>query len=116
MQERSPPYDPEGIHPVTRAIQTGVPAFSSDVSDDFIRRVTQEGEHRELAHSIGFRSYLCVPLVTGGKTLGAISFISTTPGRRYTEAEVPLAEGLGRRAALGLEDARLVRARGHIAR
>jgi serine phosphatase RsbU (regulator of sigma subunit) len=116
LQEGYPPYDPEGIHPVTRAIQTGVPAFSPEISDDFIRRVTQEGEHRDLVHSIGFRSYLCVPLVTGGKTLGAISFISTTPGRRYTQAEVPLAEDLGRRAALGLENARLFRERSHIAR
>ncbi len=44
-----------------------------------------------------------------GRTLGAISFLSAESGRMYTQAELELAEDLGRRAALAVDNARLYR-------
>ena len=50
---------------------------------------------------------MTVPLVTRGRTLGAISFISAESGRRYGEADLQLAEELARRAAYAVDNARL---------
>jgi len=59
--------------------------------------------------TLGFRSALIIPLVIGGRTLGAISFLATSP-QRYGDADQALAEELSRRAALAIENARLYRA------
>lgn len=52
-------------------------------------------------------SVLEVPLLTHGRVMGAITFVSTTPSRIYGPADVRLAEELARRAALSIENAKL---------
>jgi PAS domain S-box-containing protein len=58
---------------------------------------------------IGARSIIVVPLVTAGAKLGALTLISAASGRRYTDEELTLAQDLGRRCALAMENARLYR-------
>src|SRR6185369_14272501 len=48
-------------------------------------------------------------LVARGRTLGAITFASENPARRYSESDLNFAEELARRAALGIDNARLYR-------
>ncbi|HEV8306648.1 MAG TPA: MASE1 domain-containing protein, partial [Methylomirabilota bacterium] len=55
-------------------------------------------------------SSMIVPLVVGGRTLGAVTFLLTRPGRRYGPADLALAEELARRAAAAIDHARLFRA------
>jgi light-regulated signal transduction histidine kinase (bacteriophytochrome) len=50
---------------------------------------------------------MVVPLVARGRTLGAITFASESPARRYADADLHFAEELARRAALGIDNARL---------
>src|SRR5436853_5446215 len=50
---------------------------------------------------------MVVPLVTRGRSLGAITFASENPARRYTDSDLKFAEELARRAALGIDNARL---------
>jgi signal transduction histidine kinase len=50
-----------------------------------------------------------VPLLARGKTIGVISFIATESGKRYDERDLALAEELGRRAGVALDNARLYR-------
>jgi serine phosphatase RsbU (regulator of sigma subunit) len=59
---------------------------------------------------------MIVPLVTRGRTLGAITLVSAESGRRYGRAELELAEELARRAALAVDNARLYRGRIEVAR
>src|SRR5262249_27428660 len=56
------------------------------------------------------RSYLCVPLVVSGKTLGAITFATAESGRTYARADLALAQDLAHRAAVAVENADLYRA------
>ncbi|MEW6495748.1 MAG: ATP-binding protein, partial [Cyanobacteriota bacterium] len=56
-----------------------------------------------------FKSYMIIPLSVRGRTLGAISFVSTQQGRRYGPADLALADELARRAALSLENGQLYR-------
>ena len=52
-------------------------------------------------------SSMTVPLTVHGQLLGAMSVVSATPSRRYTPADLRLAEEVGRRAAVAIENARL---------
>ena len=50
---------------------------------------------------------MVVPLVARGRTLGAMTFTSENPARRYIDSDLNFAEELARRAALGIDNARL---------
>jgi anti-sigma regulatory factor (Ser/Thr protein kinase) len=50
---------------------------------------------------------MTVPLSARGRTLGAITLIAAESGRRYTDADLPFAEDLGRRAGLAIDNALL---------
>jgi serine phosphatase RsbU (regulator of sigma subunit) len=57
-----------------------------------------------------------VPLLARGRTIGAITLISSGPERRYGEEDLALAEDLAYRCALAADNARLYRDRSEIAR
>src|SRR3954451_15188860 len=61
-------------------------------------------------------SVMLVPMTLRGSVMGIISFVSAVAGRRYTAADVKLAESLASRAATAIENARLYEARSAIAR
>lgn len=61
---------------------------------------------RSATYQVGSISYLGVPLLMKGKLVGAIT-LSASPRRRYTPADLDLAEELSRRAALSIDNARL---------
>jgi signal transduction histidine kinase len=50
---------------------------------------------------------MIVPLSARGRPLGALSFVSAESGRRYGPADLAMAEELGRRAGIAMDNARL---------
>jgi PAS domain S-box-containing protein len=66
-------------------------------------------EELALARQIGFSSAMIVPLVARGRTVGVVSFVATESGKRYDERDLVLAEEVGRRAGVALDNARLYR-------
>jgi signal transduction histidine kinase len=69
--------------------------------------VTRDDRHQEVVRELGVRSVIRVPVLARGRTLGVISFISTDPARRYGSTDLALAEELGRRCAVAVDNARL---------
>jgi light-regulated signal transduction histidine kinase (bacteriophytochrome) len=69
--------------------------------------LAQDAEHFKILQELGLASAMVVPLVARGRTLGAITLASENPARRYTESDLNFAEELARRAALGIDNARL---------
>jgi signal transduction histidine kinase len=55
------------------------------------------------------RSALIVPMIARGRTLGALTLISSGSGRRYDEADQALAMELATRAAIAIDNAQLYR-------
>jgi signal transduction histidine kinase/CheY-like chemotaxis protein len=53
------------------------------------------------------RSTIVVPMIARGRTFGAIGFVAAAPRRRFDQADVDMAEELGRRAATALDNARM---------
>jgi PAS domain-containing protein len=66
-------------------------------------------EELAISRRIGSTSVMLVPLVARGKTVGVVSFVSTESGKRYDERDLALAEEVGRRAGVALDNARLYR-------
>src|SRR4051794_19352916 len=62
---------------------------------------------RELYDRLGVRSYMIVPLVARGRTLGAATLILRRGERCYAGSDLAFAEHLARRFALAIDNARL---------
>ncbi len=106
LQERYPP-DPEAPRGVHQVLRTGEPEIVPEIPWELLEEAAQDDEHRELIRRLGLRSYMVVPLIARGKTLGAISLVTAESDRTYGETDLRLAEELAGRAALAIDNARL---------
>lgn len=96
--------DPIGAPRVIRTLES---EFVVVASSDTLGQLPDE-EHRNLLRELGATSFLMVPMRARGRTLGAITFVSDAQ-RKYDDADLLLAEDLGRRCAMALDNARLFR-------
>ena len=99
--------DPRGQHPVAKVLRTGRPDIATEIHEALLNDIAPELGHLEIARGLTYRSYIVVPLVARGRILGALSLVSGESRRRYTAADLELAEELGRRAAMAVDNARL---------
>ena len=100
------PNDAVGIW---RTARLGRSEVMTEVDDAVFVAVAPDAEHLEMARAMKLRSYICAPLTARDRTIGVITFGLGTSARRFTAADLPLAEELGRRAALAVDNARLYR-------
>src|SRR2546421_3929353 len=94
-------------HGVAHVMRSGKAKIYTDIPDSMLIALAQDAEHFKILQELGLASAMVVPLVARGRTLGAITFASENPARRYTETDLSFAEDLARRAALGIDNARL---------
>ena len=108
LQERYPPdmNAPQGVPSVLR---TGKPEIYPEITDEMLVAGAIDDEHLRIMREIGFTSALVVPLITQGRTLGAITLISAESRRRYGQEDLRLAQNLAHRAAIAIDNARLYR-------
>jgi PAS domain S-box-containing protein len=111
LDERYPP-DPDALRGVAQVLRTGQSELLSEIPESLVEEAARDAEHHEILQRLGLKSYMIVPLIARGRTLGTISLVSAESGQRYGPAELELAEELARRAALAVDNARLYR--GHI--
>jgi PAS domain S-box-containing protein len=104
---RNPPDIPLEKSPVMRVVRSGSPILVPEVSEPVLDRIALDDEHRHRIRVLGLRSYIVVPLMARGRTLGAITLLSSVSGRRFGAADLVAAEELARRAALAMDNARL---------
>jgi signal transduction histidine kinase len=67
--------------------------------------IAGDAEHLRIARGLGITSEIAVPLSSRGRTFGTITFVSAEPGRRYGPADLDMAQELGRRAGLAVDNA-----------
>ncbi len=108
LEQRWPqrPDDPFGSYAVLRS---GTPELSPEVSDDLLRAIAHDDEHLRALGELGMRSSMSVPMWGRDHVLGVLSFVTGESERRYTEADLALAEELARRAAVAVDNALLYR-------
>jgi len=79
------------------------------VDDERLRALAHDDEGRAVLRALAPESLMRVPLVARGEVLGAMTLVSAGSGRRYTGADLLVAQGLAERAATAIDNARLFR-------
>ena len=115
VRDRYPPDrdSPTGSAAVMRTME---PQLIAEIPDEMLVAAARDEEHLEAIRSLAIRSALVVPMITGGRALGAMTFVFSESGRRYTERDVGFALQLAGRAATAIENARLYTERAEVAR
>jgi PAS domain S-box-containing protein len=88
-------------------VRTGQSELVTEIPANAITNFAIDTHQRELLAGLDLVSYLTVPLTARGRAVGALTFATSESGRRYSNADLLLAEELGRRAGLAIENARL---------
>ena len=110
MREMSARYPPDPSRPTMGrdALATGRAQLYAHVTDALVASMARDAEQERLARIMGVRSAMVVPLQTREGPFGVVAFGS---GRRdFTSDDLAVAEEIGRRASLAVENARLVAA------
>jgi PAS domain S-box-containing protein len=115
VSRRYPP-DPDAPAGVYQVIRTGQAELYPEIPDELLREGAQDEEHYRILSEFGMRSVIIVPMTTRGRTLGALTFVSGSSGRRFDKQDVELAQELARRCATAVDNARLYTERSYIAR
>ena len=108
LQERFPP-DPAATTGVPQVLRSGRSQLTAEITDELIDSATDDPDMRTVLKELGLRSAIVAPMSLHGKTIGALTLISAEQGRRYTALDAAVAEDLGKRAALAINNARLYR-------
>src|SRR5581483_7177741 len=108
IQERYPP-DTTAPTGAPAVIRTGEPELVPEITEEMVVAGARDELHRDLLLQLGLQSYMCVPLKGRDSVVGAITFVSADPGRRYGRDELLFAEELAQRAAAAVENAQLYR-------
>jgi len=106
LQRRFPPTR-DSPHPTWDIVRTGKPKLIPETTATVHASFTQGPEHLALIRSVGLHSYIGVPMVARGRTIGVINLGLVDPGRKYSTEDLSTAKELCRRAALAIENASL---------
>lgn len=107
-------YDLDATWGASAVIRTGEPEFFPYLNVNRIRGISDTA--RQLLMSMGLKSSIVVPIRSGDRIFGAITFLMTFGSRRYTEDDLLLAEAVAGRVATAIENLELTRHQVEIAR
>lgn len=96
---------PESVWP---ALARGEPLVVADVTDRDLERRARDAQHLHVLRALGVRSYMIVPFVARGRTLGAMTLVRAS-GAPYAALDVDAARDLADRVAIALDNAALFR-------
>jgi PAS domain S-box-containing protein len=89
------PPESDGVHPAMEVMRSGRSMWSAEVDDEFLRRTSRDERHFTILKTLGFTSYVTVPLrLRDEQVLGTVSLVSAGSGRRFSERDLGLAEQL----------------------
>jgi PAS domain S-box-containing protein len=108
LNKRYPPNH-SGPTGVGYVIGTGQAELYADISDAMLVAAARDADHLAIMRELQIKSALIVPMTARGRTLGALTLISSGSGRRYDEADQALAMELATRAAIAIDNAQLYR-------
>jgi len=108
LNKRYPP-DYSGLTGVGNVIRAGKSEIYSEITDEMLVGAARDADHLAIMRELQIRSVLIVPMIARGRTLGAMTLVSTQGGRRYGDSDRNLAQELATRAAIAIDNAQLYR-------
>lgn len=106
LRERYP-VDMSVSNGAPNVVRTGVSELYAEITDDMLVAAARDEEHLRLSRELQLRSVIIAPLMARGRALGAITLIRTEAQQPFTEADLELAQDLGSRAGVAIDNARL---------
>lgn len=103
------PTRPDAATPAALAIRAGQPSLMEHIEPKMLADAAQDAEHLRLLQDLRLESAVVVPLACPGKTIGAMTLISSQARRRYNFDDLAFVAALANRAALAIDNARLYR-------
>jgi PAS domain S-box-containing protein len=110
------PYHLDEPTGVAAVIRSGEPLLARQIEPQGLAAFARDEHHLQLLREVGMTSAIVVPMLAAGKVSGAITLVTAESGRRLRPQDLELAEELGRRAGVAIENARLYTERTQIAR
>jgi PAS domain S-box-containing protein len=107
--QRSGGPQPDRQHGAWQALRTGRTERIPELTLEHLREVSADAGYLERLRQLEAASLLSVPLRAAGHAVGVLMLVSQRPERRFTETDQVFVEELAGRAALSLENARLLR-------
>ncbi len=92
---------------VSEVIRTGEPRLMRAVHEADLRALARDEGQLGWLHQLQLHSLMIVPLVARGRTLGAMTFATSSSGRHYDLDDLTTVEALANRAALAMDNAEL---------
>jgi signal transduction histidine kinase len=90
--------------------KTGKSALFCEIDEKILDSLFQSEAERNSVQQLGFSAFIAAPISARGRVLGVIALINFGVDRPCGQNELALAEELGQRAALALENAQLYKA------
>jgi PAS domain S-box-containing protein len=107
--ERRYPSDPDAPGSPRAVMKTGKPYLLPVIPADMIRAAARNAEHLEMLDRLRLHSCLVVPMIGRHGPLGTLSLVTAESRRVYSEEDVAFLSALADRAAIAIENGRLVR-------
>lgn len=101
------PIDMSAPTGIPNVLRTAKPEFYPLITNEVLAATSRSPKQLKVAKSLGLTSAMIVPLFADGKTIGAITFVTTETRREYKKSDLAMAEELASRASLAIENARL---------
>ena len=103
------PTDPDSTLGAANAMRTGATEVVPDLTDAMLQSVARSPDHLARLRAAKPAAYVSVPMIARGIVLGAITFVFSEGEHRPSDVDVALAEDLAGRAAMAIDNARLLR-------
>jgi PAS domain S-box-containing protein len=103
------PPDPEAPTGALAVAMSGRSEFYPEITDEMLDAATGSPERSAILRRLGLHSVIIVPLTVHDRTIGALSLVGSRARTPFGQADLELAEELGRRAAVAVDTARVYR-------
>jgi PAS domain S-box-containing protein len=103
------PIDINAPHGTGKVVRTGEPELVPHIPDAWFESIARDPDHLRSVREVGMHSFVSVPLIVRGRTIGVFTLVSAESTKQYGPKDLKFAEEIARRAAVAVDNARLFR-------
>lgn len=109
LQTRYPVLKLTNKHTLVKVVRSGRAWLNPNMSDEKLEAEARDRQHYLLLRELGYKSEMVIQLEARGHLIGALTLVNGESGRRYSDKDLVIGQELARRAALAIDNARLMR-------